>query len=252
MDATKVAALKQVGFSDSDIADILARAEKTEKTADDAQTAYKADEPVQPVDDIIVGDVVYKHARLVGELPDSQHIWTQTPIIVNGAAYFPAQKAPPPAFVEAEATEEVVEEDAIGEMPMEEEPAEGGLTLSPEDLTAIGEAVGGAVATALQQALAPMVGLLDIEKKMQSHVESLMGGYQTTKDAEQAETKQQLTQLQAQLAELTGDQPAAPYRASQAKDNILNDAALVAVTKQAQNGAGPWDEIIKGLGLSQS
>ena len=216
MDATKVAALKTLGFSDTDIADIEARASATEKAADDQGTAYKAEEPA--------------------ELPD---------MVINGITYkaFPP-KAAEEAPVEAEA---VVEEDAIGDMPMEEEPAEGGLTLSPEDLAAMTEAFGAA----LTQALAPLMGLLDMEKKMQGHVQSMLAPYQATKDAEQAETKHQVAALQAQVTELTGDQPAVPYRASQAKDNVLTDAALLSVTKQAQNGAGPWDEIIKGLGLGQ-
>lgn len=224
MDATKVAALKQLGFSDSDIADIESRASATEKAAADQGVAYKAEEP--EAQEITIAGVTYQ--------------------LVEKA--FPPKPATEAESVPAEAEAVEVETDAMDDMPMEESEPEGGLTLSPEDLTAIAEAVGTAVAGALQQALAPMMGLLDIEKKMQGHVETLMGGYQKTKDAEQAETRQQVEQLAAQVAELKGDQPAVPYRPSQAKDNVLTEAALLAVTKQAQGG--PWDDIIKGLGLN--
>ena len=96
------------------------------------------------------------------------------------------------------------------------------------------------------------MGLLDMEKKMQGHVQSMLAPYQATKDAEQAETKQQVAALQQQVTELTGDQSAVPYRPSQAKDNMLTDAALLAAAKAAQsNGAGPWDDVIRGLGLVQ-
>ena len=221
MDATKVAALKTLGFSDTDIADIEARASATEKDATDQGVAYKADEPAA--------------VEQSTGLPD---------MVINGVTY---KAFPPKAAEEAPVAEAVVEEDAIEDMPMEEEPTEGGLTLSPEDLAAIGEAISAA----LQQAVATIMGGLDLEKKVAGHVQSFLAPMQATKDAELAETKQQVTQLQSQVAELTGDQPAVPYRPSQAKDNVLTDASLLAATKQTQNGGGPWDEIIKGLGLGQ-
>lgn len=199
LDATKVAALKTLGFSDDDIAGLQSQAAATEKTAADQGVAYKADEPV-----------------------------TDTPdLVINGITY----KAFPPK-IEAAATEEVVEEDAMDEMPMEEEPAEGGLTLSPEDLTAISEAV----ATALQAGIAQVMGALDLEKKVAGHVQGLMAPYQATKDASDAEKAEQITALQtslkaaqeaqnalkAQLDELLGVQPATVQRASESGSTIIN------------------------------
>jgi len=220
MDATKVAALKTLGFSDADIADIEARAAATEKTADDQNTAYKAEEPAAQVDT---------------ELPD---------MVINGITY---KAFPPKPAAEAAPAEVVVEEDAIEDMPMEEEPVEGGLTLSPEDLAAISEAIGAA----LQQAVATIMGGLDLEKKVAGHVQSFLAPMQATKDAADAETKQQVEKLSQQVADLTGDQPAVPYRPSQAKDNVLTDANLLAAAKQSQNGGGPFDDIIRGLGLAR-
>ena len=221
MDETKKNYLRtELKFSDAEIADIESRAAATEKAADDQGTAYKAEEPAAQE------------------------------VTIAGVTYQLIEKAFPPKAADeevAEAVAEVVEEDAIDDMPMDEEPA-GGLTLSPEDLAAMTEAFGAA----LSQALAPLMGLLDMEKKMQGHVQSMLAPYQATKDAEQAETREQIDALQAKVKELTGDQSAVPYRPSQAKDNVLTDAALLAAAKAAQsNGVGPWDDVIRGLGLIQ-
>lgn len=206
-DPTKVAALKTLGFSDADITSLQAQAEATEKSADAQQVAYKADEPA-------------------AELPD---------LVINGVTY----KAFPPKMDEAAPAEAVVEEDAIEEIPMAEEPAEGGLTLSPEDLTAIGEAI----ATALQGSVAQIMGALDLEKKVAGHVQGLMAPYTATKDASDAEKAEQITQLQTalkatqdQLNELLGLQPEVTPRASAAPASALNpfnpaDNALLASIK---------------------
>jgi len=224
MEATKVAALKTLGFSDTDIADIEARASATEKAADDQQTAYKAEEPQE--------------------------------ITLNGQTY--VLKAAEPAEVEAEkalppmAEAEVVEEDAIGEMPVEEEAYDdAAVTLSAGDIEAISQAIGAAVS----QALAPLAGLLDMEKKMQGHVQTLMAPYQAQKDASDAERmseiatlKASLAETQAKLAELLGDQPIVGYRPSQAVDSILGaDASLLEAIKSQQPGAGPFDDIVQNL-----
>lgn len=221
MDAKKIAGLKAIGFDDTDIADILARASATEKTADDQGVAYKAADPAG--------------------LPD---------IVVNGVTYkaFPPKKpaddsAAPPA--DAEVAADVIEEDAIGDMPMEEESDPNALTLSPGDIAAITEIITTAVGQ--------IMGGLDLEKKVAGHVQGMLAPYQqqqATKDAEQAQSREQVEKLKSQVDELTGAQPAAPYRPSAAKDNVLTDAALVAATKQIQSGAGPFDDIIKGLGLA--
>jgi hypothetical protein len=216
-DPTKVAALKTLGFSDDDITALQSQAAATEKSATDQGVAFKADEP---------------------ECPD---------VVLNGITYkaFPPKAADAPAegTPEEEAAESPEEEQT--EMDAGEGDA-GGLTLSPEDLDAIGQSIGAV----LSQALAPLMGLLDMEKKMQGHVQTMMAPYQATKDAESAQTKEQLTTLAAQVAELTGDQPAAPYRASAAKDSILNTQLLDAM-KSIDPNAGPFDDVIKGLGLAR-
>ena len=209
-DPTKVAALKTLGFSDADITSLQAQAEATEKTASDQGVAYKADEPVAEVAE-------------VAELPD---------LVINGVTYKALPPSPPPA-------EAVVEEDAIGDMPMDEAPAEGGLTLSPEDLTAIGEAISAA----LQGSVAQIMGALDLEKKVAGHVQGLLAPYTATKDASDAEKVEQIAQLQtalkdtqSKLDELLGLQPAVTPRASASASSMLNpfnpaDAALIASVK---------------------
>ena len=193
LDATKVAALKTLGFSDADITNLQAQAATTEKTAEAEQVAYKADEPEQ--------------ATL--ELPD---------IVINGVTY-KALPPPPPTTEEMTA----VEEDAIE--PMTEEPAEGGLTLSPEDLTAIGEAIS----TALQAGLAQVMGALDLEKKVAGHVQGLMAPYTAQKDASEAERVQEIATLKAtidstqtKLNELLGLQPEVAPRAIESAQTVIN------------------------------
>lgn len=213
-DPTKVAALKTLGFSDDDITGLQAQAEATEKSAADQGVAFKADEPA--------------------ELPD---------VIINGVTYkaFPAAAEAAPS----------AEEDAMdggADDAMEEPVDENALTLSQGDLAAI------------QGMIAQVMGALELEKKVAGHVQGLMAPYQATKDASDAEKAEQIAALQtaikdtqAKLAELTGDQPAAPYRASQAKDNVLTDATMLAAAKQLAdpNANDPWADIKMGLGLSR-
>jgi hypothetical protein len=134
---------------------------------------------------------------------------------------------------------------------MEEEvaPDENALTLSTGDLAAISEAIQSAVAT--------IMGGLDLEKKVASHVQGFlapMAQAQTTKDAEAgAAARDHRPACKQQIKELTGDQPAASYRASQARDNVLTDATMLAAAKQLNdpNASDPWADIKLGLGLTQ-
>lgn len=223
-DPTKVAALKTLGFSDDDITGLQAQAAATEKAATDQGVAFKADEPIPPPPAIR---------------------WDGSAWVMEAEKAFPPKKDVP---IE-EATDVVVEEDAIGDMPMEEEAADpSALTLSAGDLAAISEAIQAAVAT--------IMGGLDLEKKVAGHIQGLLAPMQqaqTTKDAELAETKEQIAALTTKVADLTGDQAAAPYRASAAKDNVLTDATLLAAAKQLNepNAADPWADIKLGLGLTR-
>jgi len=232
MDETKKAALKALGFSDADIGDIEQRAATTEKSASDAGVAFKAEEPA-PV-----------------ELPD---------VVINGVTYKAVPPPPPAAATEGSPEEEAAESpaDEAAEMAAgEDDGDEGGLTLSPEDLTAIGQAVGAA----LQAALGPLVGALDMTNKMGAHMEELKGmmagygGAQAKKDADQAALKEQLDAQAKVLAEFTSDQPQVGYRPSQAADNAVTEAslltAMVSAKKEIEGDQGdPWADIKRGLGL---
>jgi hypothetical protein len=219
LDATKRAALKALGFGDDDITQLETQAAATEKAADAAGVAFKA----------------------VGDAPLEE-------VTIGGVTYTLAVKAPPPP-----ADEPAVEVEA--EIPMDDgmldEDTGGGLTLSPEDIGAIGQAFQ----EALTQALAPLMGLLDIEKKMATHVQTVMGGYSAQKDSADAEQRQQLTTLTqtvqaqgAQLADLAGTQPAAVVsRPSAAQSTVVSaDDPLVQQTVKAaaeQHYTHPFGDI---------
>lgn len=228
MDATKVSALKTLGFSDDDIAGLQARAETAEKSATDQGIAFKAAEPEQ-LPDVVINGVTYK-------------------------AFKPIEEATTPVE-EDKAMPGSAEEDALdggADDAMEEAPADDtALTLSGGDISAIAQAV----ASAMQQSLGPLVSAMDLTNKVGSHMDelkSMMGGYQTKKDAESAETKEQLTALASKVAELTGDQSAVPYRASAAKESVIKtEAELLAAIKQTDPNADPWADIKLGLGLAR-
>lgn len=237
-DPTKVAALKTLGFSDDDITSLQSQAEATEKAATDQGVAYKSVTDVPET--MVVNGVTYK-ATLP---PEEDMSYTVPPeIIVNGVTY---KAFPPVAKDDGEGDIEVMAEESIVEEPVDDP---NGLTLSAGDLAAIGEAIQAAVAT--------IMGGLDLEKKVASHVQGFlapMQQVQATKDAEAAQTKEQLSTLATQVADLTGSQPAAAYRPSAAKDNVLTDATMLAAAKQLNDpsAADPWADIKKGLGLAQS
>ena len=202
MDETKIAYLRtELKFSDAEIAEIQATAAATEKAADEQQVAYKADEP---------------------EYPD---------VVLNGITY----KAFPPKAAAASAPIEGSSEEEAAESPEEAaaEPDAGmddgsGLTLSPEDISAIGQAVSDALTTAL----GPLVSTMDLTNKIGNHMNDLktmMGGYTAKKDATDAERAEQIASLQtslkdtqSKLDELLGLQPAVAPRASEAPSSIVN------------------------------
>jgi hypothetical protein len=216
MDETKKAYLRtELKFSDADIAEIEARATATEKAADDARTAFKAEEP---------------------ELPD---------VIINGVTYKAVKPIEEDAAAPAEETE--VETDAIDDMPMEDETLDDptALTLSQGDLGAINEMIVSAVGQ--------IMGGLDLEKKVAGHVQGLLAPYQQQQATKEAALTTQVAELQQQLAELTGDQAQTPYRASAARDTTLRtEADLLAAVKQQSSSSpyGDFDDIVRGLGLA--
>lgn len=147
-----------------------------------------------------------------------------------------------------------------------DESEEGGLTLSAEDLAAMGQMFGSVLADALQ----PLVGALGITQKLDGHMtelKNLMGGYVKQKEAGDTQRADQvaalkatidqqqaaITESQAKLTELLGDQPRGGYRPSQAADNGAEQ--LLAAIKDGPSGAasGPFDDLIANLfpGLAQ-
>lgn len=219
MDETKIAYLRtELKFSDAQIAEIQATAAATEKAAIEQHAAFKADEPA--------------------ELPD---------VVINGITY---KAFPPKPADEATPVEAVVEEDAMDDMPMDEEPADDtALTLSSGDLAAIGEAIGAQ----LQGIAAQIMGALDLEKKVAGHVQGLMAPFQAQKDATDAEKAEQIAQLQtalkdtqSKLDELLGLQPAVAPRASANPATALNpfnpadNALLAAVKDQVPSDQQPF------------
>ncbi len=215
--------------------EVLDSASSREKALEEQQVAYKADEPAV-------------EAAPVVELPD---------IVINGVTY----KAFPPKKDGAEAEAAVVETDAIGDAPMDEtvveEPAaEGGLTLSPEDI----DAITAAVTTALQAGLAQVMGAMDLEKKVAGHVQGLMAPYQATKDSEQAERDAQVATLKAtiestqtKLDELLGLQPAVAARPTESAQTVINpwipqDAQLLeSIKNQAPAGDFAFGDLVQNL-----
>lgn len=173
--------------------------------------------------------------------------------------------------IEAPPAEEKAPPEVEADMPTEEMGGDG-LTLSPEDLTAIGQAVATAIA--------PLVGALDIESKMRGHTDAvrgsvdelkaLFGGYQKQKDGEEAERATEIAALKAaiekgekdgaafaaRLAELEGEQPIATkgYRASQDPKTVREKEGTGGDgTPPAQPVANPFadmQEFIMGLGAN--
>ena len=201
-DPTKVAALKQLGFSDDDITNFQTQAEATEKAADAQQVAYKADEAETEYPDVVLNGITYK-------------------------AFPPKVAAAPIEGSPEEETAESPEEEAA-EPDAGMDDTGGGLTLSPEDISAIGQAVSDALTTAL----GPLVSTMDLTNKIGNHMNDLktmMGGYTAKKDASDAERAEQIASLQTalkdtqgKLDELLGLQPAVAPRASEAPSSIVN------------------------------
>lgn len=182
------------------VASILGEVEQTEKSADGLGIRHKGED--QP--------------KRTAEWDGTQ--WVETT----------KADAMPPALADAKAEgdggEMLVEDELIEEEPLDEEPAGDFLG----DMMA--DEFFARQAEALQVVLAPLIEALNIESKMRGvvdEVKSITAGYQTTKeaaDANAADLAQQIATLKAEqaataakLKELEGDQPAsatAGYRAS--------------------------------------
>lgn len=96
----------------------------------------------------------------------------------------------------------------------------------------------GQIGALMDQKIAPLAGLLDIEKKMAGHVQSLMGGYTAQKDAEAAERQAEIATLKARIAALEGDTPIA-FRGFQAS---ADGSTIISTEKAVQLGAPVADD----------
>jgi hypothetical protein len=227
MDQAKLAEAVKL-FGPEKVKELLAQIATKDASAQAAGVAFKAEEPT----------------------PDET-------IVLNGVTYV-REKAPPPAPGEAALPTEIPEEVSAEEPMMEEDTIEEGLTLSPDDLQAIGDLIG----SALQAALAPLVGVMEIDKTMgarMDEIKGMLGGYSAKKDDDQAVVKAQIDELssrlkqaQDRLTELAGTQPERKpgYRPSQADDTVIPPEALPEVTKAikpiaAQNH--PFADVVQGL-----
>jgi len=186
--------------------ELLTRVETTDKAAQDAKIAYK-------------------------DAPE----WAQA-LINRIDALEATTKAMAPASMEeaadtemADAETEQMDDGGVGEPDGDEN------MLTPSEIGAIASAVSQAVV----QAIGPM---LDLEKKMASHMADLkssFGAMTATKDAAQSE---RVEKLEAQVKELVGDLPssvlagaAAMYRPSQATNNLLPPQAVERIKSDMGN-----------------
>jgi hypothetical protein len=160
---------------------VIAQQQAAEKDADEQRIAYKSEDALpSPPEELTINGIVY------------------------------ALKAAPSPPEEAPAVETQADGMMAGngmDMASEPEGDEGGNyvgDMSPEEFSAL-------LTQAFTTALQPLAGLLEIEKKMAAHVDSVMGGYKTKDDAratELAALKTQQQQLADKIAAIEGDQPA--------------------------------------------
>lgn len=257
MDQKKIEALQTLGLPEATIKELLGEAQQAEKSADADNVRYKESRPV----------VDFFRQFFAGEQATTKDAPTTTITTTNAVADEPpdplialkaqldvvvaelaALKAAPPIGADAEDAAEAPE--TPGETPDAEDLAEapeedaGGLTLSPEDLAAIGQAVGAA--------LEPLIGAMGITQKLDGHMgelKSMLGGFAKQKDDGEAEKATHITALkaaidqqQAALAELLGDTPrGGGYRPTAASDNTLNQ--LHAATKDTSPDSNDWSDM---------
>jgi hypothetical protein len=272
MDQKKIQALKDLGASDAVITELLADVQQTEKAADTDGVRYKdasirdlfgrllrgeaittkAEEPVEAAPVVEGGappadPIALLTAELKALREEVATLKAQPPTVVNNTL---VEKAANPVADIAEEKQggmgdmlpddgAVEEEMAVEAAPVEEEA--GGLTLSSDDLSAIGQVIAAT--------LEPLIGALGITQKLDGHLSELktmMSGYTKTKDDAQAALTARLDQTEAKVADLIGDAPrASGYRASQASDNAL--PALLAAVKDSPADAGPFADIVQQL-----
>lgn len=249
MDQKKIDALKTLGVDEATIKELLGEVAQAEKSADDSGARYKDEKPeptfIERLKAFLGAEQAREDAAPAAEVapvePPADPLAALKSQLDTVQAELAALKAaPPPMDAEPETQADV---------PMEEAPAmeedAGGLTLSAEDLTAIGQLVGAAITAGME----PLVGALGIVQKLEGglgELKTAMSGYAKTKDdaetqraGEIAALKATIDQQQARLAELIDDQPRGGYRPSQATDNTLAQALLAATRKESTVNGRP-------------
>jgi len=259
MDQKKIQALKELGASDEVITALLADVQQTEKSAEADGVRYKDARPV----------VDFFSRLLRGEQITTKEEAEQPAAEAEGAAE-PEQPPDPVAVLkeelaalraevatlkadgfppaEEEKQDEAFAEEPVAEEPMMEEEA-GGLTLSSEDLSAIGQVIAAT--------LEPLIGALGITQKLEGHLgelKTMMSGYVKTKDDAQAALISRLDQAEAKVADLAGEAPRAQgYRASAAPDNTVEALVAAATMKDGAmpTADNPFADLVANLFAQQ-
>jgi len=267
MDEKKIQALKDLGIPEATINALVADVQQTEKAAEADNVRYK-DSPVKD----------FFKALITGDWSQATTKEDEPPATEVAPAVAAEPEAPPDPLATLKAELETLraevatlkapqvpmdaeddpaqggdagaDEAAEGEPPIDDGSGDaGGLTLSSEDLGAIGQL--------LQSLLEPLIGALGITQKLEGHLgelKTMMGGYTKTKDDAQAAQanevaalKASIDQQQAKLAELIGSEPRAGYRASEAPDNVLNPQVLAAMKDNGDMSGTDFSDIAQQL-----
>jgi hypothetical protein len=227
----------------------LAAMAQADKDAAARQIAFKEQQPVDLLRALLTGEQPTQEAAPAADSPADPLATLKEELVALRAEIATLKALPPPAAGmdaeddPAQGGDAGADEAAEGEPPIDE--GEGGLTLSTDDLAAIGQVIGGA----MQSALEPLIGAMGITQKLEGHLgelKTMMGGYVKQKDDseaaqanEVATLKASIEQQQAKLAELLGERPRASYRPTQATDNSpWTDPQVLAAIKDATAGNG--------------
>jgi hypothetical protein len=239
MDTEKEAALK-TALGDEAATQVLAGAEAVQKDADDRQTAYKSDDP---------------WAAVLTTLKAAVATMIAPPVV-----------EPEPAPVAEKAVTDIPEADAKADVEMIDEPVVEAVAEDPGEMTYdefVGEirrVVREEIGAELKAQLAPLAGMLDIEKKVSGAVQSLMQPYQAQKDDEAAALKAlieehqlSLKDAQSRLVALEGDQPSAwkapwgGYRATEDDATTTTKEQAEALGLPALDDDAEWTKLRNGL-----
>jgi hypothetical protein len=248
MDQKKIEALKTLGLDETTLKALIGDVERAEKTAEAEGVRYK-EQSVDLLRALLTGEQPAQEAAPAADSPADPLATLKEELVALRAEIATLKALPPPAAGmdaeddPAQGGDAGADEAAEGEPPIDE--GDSGLTLSTDDLAAIGQVIGSVV----QGALEPLIGAMGITQKLEGHLgelKTMMGSYVKQKDDSEAQHAQEVAALkasieqqQAKLAELLGEQPRASYRPTQATDNSpWTDPQVLAAIKDAAAGNG--------------